>query len=98
MSIFAHPKVPLTLTLPTLTLTSFCVKTWQNTDVDDVTLAVALFDAGEFCLAHPSGKLLCERTGLKDAVVLHLEAKRKSMDDVKQQALISMSKIIKASI
>jgi hypothetical protein len=59
-----------------------------------VTLAVALFDAGEFVAAHPQGRLLATSTGLLDAVRLHLEAPRKTMDDVKQQALMAMSKCL----
>ncbi len=68
----------------------------QNPDSEDVTIAVALFDAGEFAVAHPQGRALAASTGLKDAVLLHLEAKRKSLDDVKQQALMAMSKLIRA--
>ena len=68
----------------------------QSPDADDVTIAVALSDAGEFAAAHPQGRALAASTGLKDAVLLHLEAKRKSLDDVKQQALMAMSKLIKA--
>jgi len=59
-----------------------------------VTLAVALFDAGEFVAAHPQGRLLAASTGLSDAVRMHLEAPRKTMDDVKQQALMAMSKLL----
>ena len=68
----------------------------QNPDSEDVTVAVALFDAGEFAVAHPQGRALAASTGLKDAVLLHLEAKRKSLDDVKQQALMAMSKLLRA--
>lgn len=68
----------------------------QNPDSEDVTIAVALFDAGEFAVAHPQGRALAASTGLKDAVRLHLESKRKSLDDVKQQALMAMSKLIRA--
>ena len=69
----------------------------QNPDSEDVTIAVALFDAGEFASVHPQGRALAASTGLKEAVLLHLEAKRKSLDDVKQQALMAMSKLIRTA-
>jgi hypothetical protein len=85
-----HTACPLTLPPPT------APNALQNPDSEDVTIAVALFDAGEFASTHPQGRSLATSTGLKDAVLLHLETKRKSMDDVKQQALMAMSKIIRA--
>ena len=66
----------------------------QSASTDSVTLAVALFDAGEFVAAHPQGRLLAASTGLADAIRLHLEAQRETMDDVKQQALMAMSKCL----
>jgi hypothetical protein len=44
--------------------------------------------------AHPQGRLLAASTGLADAIRLHLEAQRETMDDVKQQALMAMSKCL----
>jgi hypothetical protein len=55
-----------------------------------------LADAGEFAVNHPQGRALAATTGLKDAVLLLLETKRKSMDDVKQQALMAMSKLLRS--
>ncbi len=59
---------------------------------------MALFDCGEFVAAHPQGRLLAGSTGVADAVRLHLEAVRPAMDDVKQQALMAMSKLLQKSV
>ena len=90
----AHPP-PLSLCLPPTHTSPF--SSTQNPDSEDVTIAVALFDAGEFASVHPQGRALAASTGLKEAVLLHLEAKRKSLDDVKQQALMAMSKLIRTA-
>ncbi len=66
----------------------------QSATTNDVTLAVGLFDAGEFVAAHPQGRLLAATTGLADAIRLHLDNPRATMDDVKQQALMAMSKCL----
>jgi hypothetical protein len=58
---------------------------------DDITLAVALFDIGEFAAVHPQGKAVLNKMGAKAHVIGFL---KRAEDDVKHQALLALSKLM----
>lgn len=60
--------------------------------VDETTLAVALFDLGEFAVQHPQGRQLLGVLGVRPAIMSFL--KREEQDDVKSQALLACSKLL----
>ena len=63
----------------------------QNESSDDITLAVALFDLGEFAAVHPQGKSVLNKMGVKALVIGFL---KRAEDDVKHQALLALSKLM----
>ena len=63
----------------------------QNENSDDITLAVALFDLGEFAAVHPQGKAVLNKMGVKALVIAFL---KRAEDDVKHQALLALSKLM----
>jgi V-type H+-transporting ATPase subunit H len=63
----------------------------QNENSDDITLAVALFDLGEFAAVHPQGKAVLNKMGVKALVIGFL---KRAEDDVKHQALLALSKLM----
>jgi len=60
-------------------------------DVDETTVAVALHDLGEFAVNHPNGRVVLASMGVKGAVMGML---RREEDEVRQQALLAVSKIM----
>ena len=58
---------------------------------DDTTLAVALFDLGEFAVNHPQGRALLASLGVRPTVMALL---KRDEDEVKQQALLACSKLL----
>ena len=58
---------------------------------DDTTLAVALFDIGEFAVNHPQGRALLASLGVRPTVMALL---KRDEDEVKQQALLACSKLL----
>jgi hypothetical protein len=61
-----------------------------------VTLAVALSDVGCFAAAHPQGRSIVATLGLR-ARVYQIVSSKRDEDDVKQQALLALAKIIGTS-
>ena len=57
-----------------------------------MSLAVGLSDVGNFAAAHPQGRALATALGLRD-VVLSFIASKRDEDDVRQQALLALSKV-----
>ncbi len=68
----------------------------QNPETDEVTLAVAVSDVGSFVSAHPQGRSLAATLGFR-ARIVQLVATARDEDDVKQQALLALGKIIGAT-
>ncbi len=60
-----------------------------------MTLAVALSDVGFFVAAHPQGRSLANSLGLR-ARIVQIIATARDEDDVKQQALLALGKILGA--
>ena len=56
-------------------------------------MAVAIFDIGEFASRHPNGKSIVSSLGLRALLMGHLTSGREE-DDVKQQALLAVSKMM----
>jgi V-type H+-transporting ATPase subunit H len=58
-----------------------------------MTVAIALHDLGEFAATHPNGRAVISGLGLRSVVLSFL---KREEDDVKQQALLALSKIMVA--
>jgi hypothetical protein len=58
-----------------------------------VTLAVAISDVGFFAAFHPQGRSIASTLGLRSRIYQIVSSKRDE-DDVKQQALLALGKII----
>lgn len=61
--------------------------------IDETTQAVALFDLGEFAVAHPQGRTILQAKGVRPVVMAML---RHDDDEVRQQALLATSKMMVA--
>ena len=58
---------------------------------DELTLSVALYDLGEFAVAHPQGRQVLSTLGIRPAVMACL---KREEEEVKQQALLACSKLL----
>lgn len=63
----------------------------QDPSVDETTAAIALFDLGEFAVAHPSGRQVLTALGIRPLVMSML---KRDEDEIKQQALMACSKLM----
>lgn len=58
---------------------------------DPVTLSVACYDIGEFVLAHPKGKSIVTKLGIKNVLMKHMMA---ADPDLKRNAVLAYQKIV----
>jgi V-type H+-transporting ATPase subunit H len=63
----------------------------MDMSVDPTTVAIALFDLGEFAVTHPQGRQIIQKLNIRPAVLSCLS---RDEDEVKQQALLAVSKVL----